>query len=212
VLAQSIVSGTMLASIARTANLDYTQTLTGFKWISRVPNLRFGYEEALGYCVDPEAVRDKDGITAALLVVELASTLLEQGRFLQDVLDDLDRVHGVHATAQISVRLADPDLILQVMNRLRHDPPTMVGGMRVRRIDDLERGLDGLPPTDGLRIYLAQGCRVIIRPSGTEPKVKCYLQAVEPATDDLALARSAARSRLVQMRGDVEAWLTADPG
>ncbi|MFM7147247.1 MAG: phospho-sugar mutase, partial [Actinomycetales bacterium] len=152
VLAQSIVSATMLQSIARAAAVGYAQTLTGFKWISRVPNLRFGYEEALGYCVDPEHVRDKDGITAGLLIVALAGRLLDQGRTLADVLDELDRSHGVHATAQISRRMADPALILDLMQRLRAHPPQTVAGIRVHRIDDLELGVDGLPPTEGIRL------------------------------------------------------------
>lgn len=209
VLAQSIVSGTMLASIARAAGLDYAQTLTGFKWISRVPNLRFGYEEALGYCVDPAHVRDKDGITAGLLVVDLASRLLDQGRTLADALDDLDRAHGVHATAQVSRRLPSPALIGELMARMRTSPPGALAGIPVERIDDLELGVDGLPPTDGIRLNLAQGCRVIVRPSGTEPKVKCYLQVIEPVLPggDLVQARIAAQRRLDRLRVDVEALL-----
>lgn len=216
VLAQSIVSGTMLASIARAAGLEYVQTLTGFKWIGRVPDLRFGYEEALGYCVDPEHVRDKDGITAGLLVVELASSLIEQGRTIQDVLDDLDRAHGVHATEQVAVRLASPQLIAEVMDQLRTHPPTAVAGIGVERLDDLELGIDGLPPTDGLRINLARGCRVIVRPSGTEPKVKCYLQVIERVEGGtegaLAHARQNARSRLNALKADVQAWLLPGRG
>lgn len=214
VLAQSIVSGTMLASIARAAGLDYAQTLTGFKWISRVPNLRFGYEEALGYCVDPAHVRDKDGITAGLLVVDLASRLLDQGRTLADALDDLDRAHGVHATAQVSRRLPSPALIGELMARLRTSPPGALAGIPVERIDDLELGVDGLPATDGIRLNLAQGCRVIVRPSGTEPKVKCYLQVIEPVLpgDDLVQARIAAQRRLDRLRVDVEALLAPVPG
>ena len=166
----------------------------------------FGYEEALGYCVDPTAVADKDGVSAGLLVLELVSHLLDAGRTLQDVLDELDRSHGVHATMQVSVRVDDLALITRVIERLRGEPPKEIGGRAVLRFDDLQEGIDGLPPTEGLRFTLADA-RVIIRPSGTEPKVKCYLQAVVPVTDDLAAARVQARALLAAMRDDVSAVL-----
>jgi phosphomannomutase len=208
VFAQSIVSGTMLAAIAQATGHDYVQTLTGFKWIGRIPGLAFGYEEALGYCVDPAHVKDKDGITAALLIIEMARWLKERDRTLSDVLDDLDREHGVHLTAQVSVRVADLRAIDEVMSRLRTRPPVTVGGLDVQQVDDLAAPTDGLPPTDGLRFTLTSGCRVIIRPSGTEPKVKCYLQVVEPVADgDLDHARQAAAGRVADLREDVTAWL-----
>ncbi|HEY7823256.1 MAG TPA: phospho-sugar mutase, partial [Acidimicrobiia bacterium] len=119
VLAQSIVSGTMLKSIAESAGLTYEHTLTGFKWIGRIPGLRFGYEEALGYCVDPQGVSDKDGITAALAVATLAAHLKAKNQTLQDKLDDLAREHGVHATKQVSVRVTDVNRITEVMSTLR---------------------------------------------------------------------------------------------
>lgn len=207
VLAQSIVSGTMLASIAASAGLAYAQTLTGFKWISRVPDLRYGYEEALGYCVDPAHVRDKDGITAGLMMVELASFLKSQGRGIVDVLDELDRQHGVHVTAQVSIRLPSAEAIEAVMARLRQAPPARIGQDPVERIDDLTVGIDGLPPTDGIRFWLAGRGRVIIRPSGTEPKVKCYLQVIQPVDGSIDRARQLARTRIEALRGDVMAWL-----
>ena len=208
VFAESIVSGTMLAAIARATGHEYQQTLTGFKWIGRIPDLVFGYEEALGYCVDPAHVKDKDGITAALLIIEMARWLKERDRSLSDVLDDLDREYGVHATAQVSVRVADPGVIDEVMSRLRTSPPEMVGGIDVHQVEDLAEPTDGLPPTDGLRFTLAAGCRVIIRPSGTEPKVKCYLQVVEPVVDgDLDQARKAAASHMSALRLAVAGWL-----
>jgi len=214
VFAQSIVSGTMLESIARAGGFGYAATLTGFKWISRVPHLRFGYEEALGYCVDPDYVRDKDGITAGLLIVELANWLHDRGRSLTDVLDDLDRTHGVHATAQVSRRLSDLAQISLLMERLRTRPPRDVAGIAVLRTDDLELGVDGLPPTDGIRLILEAGSRIIIRPSGTEPKVKCYLQvivAVSGADAGLDDARSTAQDRLDLLRSAVQAWLDPIP-
>lgn len=205
-LAQSIVSGTMLRAIAEDAGLGYAATLTGFKWVSRVPGLVYGYEEALGYCVDPAAVADKDGVSAALLVLELAADLAAEGRTVQDVLDDLDRRFGVHATAQVSVRVDDLSVIDTAMARLRAEPPAAIGTRPVLRVEDLQEGVDGLPPTEGLRFTLADA-RVIVRPSGTEPKLKCYLQAVVPVTGDLAAARTEAAAALAAMREDVSGAL-----
>jgi phosphomannomutase len=207
VLAQSLVSGSLLERIAASAGLRYQQTLTGFKWIARVPDLVYGYEEALGYCVDPGTVRDKDGISAGLLMVELAATLKAQGRTLFDVLDRLAREHGVYATSQVSVRVRDLETIGRVMASLRAQPPAEVAGVPITRAEDLEQPTDGLPPTDGLRFSLADGSRIVVRPSGTEPKVKCYLQAVVPVDDDLDAARAEADRRLQAMSVDVGRWL-----
>ena len=203
VYAQSIVSGTLLERIASDAGLGYATTLTGFKWISKVPDLRFGYEEALGYCCDPVAVKDKDGITASLLMLEMVAALKDEGRGVQDVLDDLARRFGLYATSQLSVRVSDVGLIADAMARLRSDPPAALGGRTVLRTDDLEKGVDGLPPTDGLRFTL-DGARVIVRPSGTEPKLKCYLQVVVPVDgDDVEKARATAQSELDAVRSSV---------
>lgn len=202
VYAESIVSGTLLERIATAAGLGYSTTLTGFKWISRVPGLRFGYEEALGYCVDPSAVRDKDGITASLLILEMVAALKAEGRGPQDVLDDLARRFGVHATSQLSVRVSDLSLIADAMARLRAQPPGVLGGRPVLRMDDLSKGADGLPPTDALRFALPDA-RVIIRPSGTEPKLKCYLQVVVPVTGDISGARAGAQGELASLRASV---------
>ncbi|MEU6391506.1 phospho-sugar mutase [Streptomyces sp. NPDC046939] len=204
VLAESIVSSSLLGRIAEAASLPYEETLTGFKWIARVDGLRYGYEEALGYCVDPEGVRDKDGITAALLVTELASELKEQGRTLLDALDDLALAHGLHATDQLSVRVEDLSVITDAMRRLREQPPTELAGLAVTRAEDLSAGANGLPPTDGLR-YTLDGARVVVRPSGTEPKLKCYLEVVVPVPDHAALptARSTATDRLTALKRDL---------
>jgi phosphomannomutase len=208
VFAQSIVSGSLLASIAADSNLRYAQTLTGFKWIARVPDLMFGYEEALGYCVDPNGVQDKDGITAGLLVVEIASRVKGWGASLQQVLDDLESEYGVHATRQVSVRVQDLARITDVMTALRADPPTSVAGIAVTSFQDLELGSMAVPPTDGLRFGLQSGARIIVRPSGTEPKVKCYLQSVVPVRDGtLEEARSRAESELEAIAVDVSRWL-----
>ncbi|MFF1694197.1 phospho-sugar mutase [Streptomyces sp. NPDC058257] len=204
--AESIVSSSLLGRIAEKAGLPYEETLTGFKWIARVEGLRYGYEEALGYCVDPEGVRDKDGITAALLLTELASGLKEQGRTLLDLLDDLAVEHGLHATDQLSARVEDLSLIADAMRRLREQPPTALAGLPVTKAEDLTRGTDTLPPTDGLR-YTLDGARVIVRPSGTEPKIKCYLEVVVPVTAkaDLPAARATATDLLSAIKRDLSA-------
>ncbi|MGV9402566.1 phospho-sugar mutase [Streptomyces sp. NPDC003674] len=204
--AESIVSSSLLGRIAESAKLPYEETLTGFKWIARVDGLRYGYEEALGYCVDPEGVRDKDGITAALLITELASVLKERGRTLLDLLDDLAVEHGLHATDQLSVRVEDLSVISDAMRRLRERPPTELAGLAITRAEDLTLGTDRLPPTDGLR-YTLDGARVIVRPSGTEPKLKCYLEVVVPAPDHTALpaARTRAGELLAALKRDLSA-------
>ena len=208
VFARSLVSSSMLDAIAAAHGLASTQTLTGFKWIARVPGLEYGYEEALGYCVDPLHVRDKDGISGALLVIEMASALKADGRSLTDVLDDLDREHGIHATSQVSVRVSDLGRIAGIMRRLRASPPQSIAGIDVLGMDDLERPADGLPPTDGLRFSLAGGARIIVRPSGTEPKIKCYLEVIEyPNGTGLETARASAARRMEALRDAVAPWL-----
>ncbi|WP_329014247.1 phospho-sugar mutase [Streptomyces sp. NBC_01601] len=202
--AESIVSSSLLGRIAEKAGLGHEETLTGFKWIARVQGLRYGYEEALGYCVDPEGVRDKDGITAALLITELASELKESGRTLPDLLDDLALEHGLHATDQLSVRVEDLSVIADAMRRLRERPPVRLAGLTVTSAEDLTRGTAALPPTDGLR-YTLDGARVIVRPSGTEPKLKCYLEVVVPVAgrDALPAARTKAAELLAEIKRDL---------
>ena len=208
-LAESIVSSSLLGRIAEAAKLPYEETLTGFKWIARVEGLRYGYEEALGYCVDPDGVRDKDGITAALLITELASELKEQGRTLLDLLDDLAVEHGLHATDQLAVRVEDLTVIADAMSRLREQPPARLAGLPVTRAEDLTRGTESLPPTDGLR-YTLEGARVVVRPSGTEPKLKCYLEVVVPVTGHAALP--AARTRATELLTAIKRDLSAAAG
>ncbi|MFE2146310.1 phospho-sugar mutase [Streptomyces sp. NPDC059456] len=209
VFAESIVSSSLLGRIAEAAGVGYEETLTGFKWIARVEGLRYGYEEALGYCVDPEGVRDKDGITAALLVAELASELKEQGRTLTDLLDDLAMEHGLHHTDQLSVRVSDLSVIADAMAALRADPPVSLAGLRISSAEDLTQGTATLPPTDGLRYHLEgeYKARVIVRPSGTEPKLKCYLEVVVPVADapDLVPARARGQEILDAIKKDLSA-------
>ncbi len=207
--ATSIVSSTLLGKMAAAAGQPYVETLTGFKWIGRVPGLAFGYEEALGYCCDPDHVKDKDGVSALLLLCELAASTKAAGRSLLDVLDDLALEHGLHATDQVSVRVDDLSLITAAMERLRATPPTALGGLAVDAVDDLALGSADLPPTDGLRFRLADGARVVVRPSGTEPKLKCYLEVVVPVDAEAGVdaARISAAGRLDALGKDIEAAL-----
>ena len=182
----SIVSSSTLRKIAAHYEIDFKEVLTGFKWISKIEDLAFGYEEAIGYCVDSENVNDKDGISAALLLAFIASELKLKGLALLDLLDEVWARHGFHGTEQISIRVADMSQITQLLNRIRQNPPTQIAGRAVKSIDDLANPQDGLPPTDGLRIWLADGIRIIVRPSGTEAKMKCYIEVI---TKDSASAQ-----------------------
>jgi len=207
--ATTIVSSTLLGAMARAAGQPYVETLTGFKWIGRVDGLAFGYEEALGYCVDPDHVKDKDGVSAMLLLCELAAQTKAEGRTLVDVLDDLAVAHGLHATDQLSVRVDDLSLIAEAMTRLRTEAPTELGGFAVVGVDDLALGSAELPPTEGLRFRLADNARVVVRPSGTEPKLKCYLEVVVPVDVEAGVdaSRIAAVARLDAVKHDIGAAL-----
>ncbi|GII29586.1 phospho-sugar mutase [Planotetraspora mira] len=201
-VATSIVSSSLLGKIAADRGVGYAETLTGFKWIMKAgPGLVFGYEEALGYSVGSDAglpVHDKDGIGAALAVAGLAAQAKRDGRTLTDLLDDQARRHGLHATAQLSVRVDDLSLITDAMARLRAVPPAELAGRAVESAEDLAEGVAGLPPTDGLRYHLSGDARVVVRPSGTEPKLKCYLEIVIPVEDGPEGGVTAARARAVR--------------
>jgi phosphomannomutase len=205
VLANSIVSSRLLARIAKAAGYAHEETLTGFKWISRVPGLLYGYEEALGYCVAPELVRDKDGISASVLIAELAAAAKAEGKSIFDTLDELHLFHGLHASDQLSIRVADLGLLGAMMNRLRVTPPESFGGSAVETYTDLAEGSEHLPPTDGLLYITRDLSRVIIRPSGTEPKLKCYLEVIQSvgSAAELPQARQAARASLDNVLHDV---------
>ena len=205
VFANSIVSSRLLARIATAAGHAHQETLTGFKWISRVPGLVYGYEEALGYCVAPDLVRDKDGISAALLIAELAAAAKADGKTVFDTLDELYLQHGLHASDQLSIRVADLGLLDAMMNRLRVSPPETFGSSAVEVYTDLAEGTDQLPPTDGLMYVTRDLTRVIIRPSGTEPKLKCYLEVIQHvgSAAELPAARQAARAALDEVLRDV---------
>ncbi|MGQ0838368.1 phospho-sugar mutase [Actinokineospora sp.] len=205
--ANTIVSSSLLESIAAKHGVRYDATLTGFKWLVRAGDgagtgLVYAYEEALGLCVDPDSVRDKDGISAAVLACDLAATLKAAGRGLTDALDDLALAHGVHVTRQVSVRVTDLGRIGQLMASLRAEPPAELAGVAVT-MADLRPGADVLRFT-GDRV------RVVVRPSGTEPKIKSYLQVVAPVAgpDDLESARGQANALLDDLAAAVSEILT----
>ncbi|MFD2766910.1 phospho-sugar mutase [Micromonospora eburnea] len=203
--ATTIVSSSLLRAMCAARGLPYDETLTGFKWIVRAGGgsqpLVFGYEEALGYCVAPEHVRDKDGITAALTVAELAAGLKAEGRTLTDRLDELAAEFGVHHTDQLSVRVDDLRKITQMMTRLRTAVPASLLGHPVTEASDL------LPDADVV-ILRTDAARVVIRPSGTEPKLKAYLEVVEPVADgDVPAARARATDAVAALRTEIATTL-----
>ncbi|WP_207346159.1 phospho-sugar mutase [Arthrobacter sp. E3] len=206
VFANSIVSSRLLERIATSYGYRHVQTLTGFKWISRVPGLTFGYEEALGYCVAPDVVRDKDGMSAGLLVAEMAAALKAKGMTLFDVLDDLALQYGLHASGQLSIRVEDLGQITAMMARLRAEPLTTLGGSPVNGFTDLSTGTPVLPATNGLLYLTENGTRVIVRPSGTEPKLKCYLEVIVDVSslDQLPAARQEAALTLAAVEQDIK--------
>jgi phosphomannomutase len=196
-LACSIVSSPGLAAIADAHRLAHVETLTGFKWISRVPDLVYGFEEALGYLVDPGIIRDKDGISAAVDLLALASELKSQGKTLTDHFEDLAAQLGAFASAQISLRFSDLSEIPKLMDRLRRNPPKRIGEVSVRTIDDFQNGFGDFPANDILRLWMTDGSRIVVRPSGTEPKLKVYIDS--SSTD------GSAKERIADAQGKVEA-------
>ena len=189
----SIVSSSALRKIAKHYAIEFKEVLTGFKWITKLENLAYGYEEAIGYAVDPKTVNDKDGISAAIYLAQIASELKSQGFTLLDLLAQIWERHGFHGTEQISIRVESTSEITKVLKQLRQTPPQEIAGRKVISIDDLSVPTDGLPATDGLRIWLDGAIRVIVRPSGTEAKMKCYIEVI---TKDA----SAAEKLLAELR------------
>ena len=180
----SIVSSSALRKIAAHYGIDFQEVLTGFKWLAKIEDLAFGYEEAIGYAVDSETVNDKDGISAAIFLAQVAMDLKRDGLTISDLLDQVWERHGFHGTEQISIRVSDMSAITRLLAGLRQTPPKEIAGRAVESIDDLAAPTDGLPPTDGLRIWLAGGIRIIVRPSGTEAKMKCYIEVVTATSDE----------------------------
>lgn len=199
-LACSLVSSPGLAAVAEHYGLGFAATLTGFKWISRAPGMIYGFEEALGYLVNPETVRDKDGISAAVAMLGMIAEARASGHTVADLLTEFDETFGAFASDQISLRVSDLSLIGRTMSALRAAPPASVGGVAVARINDLLNGVDDLPPGDVLRVWLEDGSRIIIRPSGTEPKLKVYLdvraETADEASERLAALADGARDLL----------------
>jgi phosphomannomutase len=198
----SIVSSSILRKISAHYGIDFKEVLTGFKWLAKIENLAFGYEEAIGYAVDSETVNDKDGISAAIFLAQIASDLAADGKDLNDLLDEVWSRHGFHATEQISMRVADMSAITKLLANLRSTPPQEIAGRAVESIDDLAAPTDGLPPTDGIRLWLSGGVRIIIRPSGTEAKLKCYIEVIAP--DKLS-----AENEVSALRAPLKAFLGA---
>nr|WP_069724567.1 phospho-sugar mutase [Corynebacterium lowii] len=206
VLACSIVSSRLLERIAQRHGLRFTPTLTGFKWIGRVPGLIFGYEEAIGYCPDPQFVRDKDGIAACLRVAELAARtdLRETGLLI-------DATYGTYLTRPLTVRLVSTEEVAAALSRFMETPPDSLGGARVTEVADLSAGYRGLPPTPGMVLFTEEDSRVIVRPSGTEPKLKCYAEVIEPSRgtspQGVAEQERAAQARMEALLADLHAAL-----
>jgi phosphomannomutase len=196
-LACSLVSSPGLQTIAEYYGLDFHATLTGFKWIARAPGMVFGFEEALGYLVNPETVRDKDGISAAIAILGLVADARGRGSSLAGLLHEFEQIFGFFASDQISVRVDDLGVIDRIMAALRAEHPSAIGEIPVSRVDDLLDGVDELPPGDVLRLWLEDGSRVIVRPSGTEPKLKAYLDVRGDSAED-ARARIGALAAAVR--------------
>jgi phosphomannomutase len=194
----SIVSSSALRKIASHYGVDFQEVLTGFKWLAKIEDLAFGYEEAIGYAVDSKTVNDKDGISAALFLAQIATDLKRDGLTLLDLLNEVWARHGFHGTEQISIRVSDMGAIAKLLSSLRKNPPAQIAGIKVEKIDDLNAPNDGLPPTDGLRIWLAGGIRIIIRPSGTEAKMKCYIEVITKNSAEASELLDQLRSPLTQ--------------
>lgn len=216
-MSNSIVSSRLLGQIAAGHGLNYRATLTGFKWIGGVDGLIFGYEEAIGYCSDPVVVRDKDGVSAAVRVADAVARLKGQCRGIQDLLDDVARTHGLYQTTPLTFRVEDRSLITKGMATLRANPPAELAGAKVTEVKDMNEGLDmvnpkgqsyRIPPTDGILILTEANDRVIARPSGTEPKLKCYLEVVLPVEGDGngagEVPHAAATERLNQIKAELK--------
>ncbi len=195
----SIVSSSALRKISGHYGIDFKEVLTGFKWLAKIEDLAFGYEEAIGYAVDSETVNDKDGISAAIFLAQVAMDLKRDGLTISDLLNQVWERHGFHGTEQISIRVSDMSAITRLLAGLRQNPPQEIAGRTVEAIDDLAAPKDGLPPTDGLRIWLAGGIRIIVRPSGTEAKMKCYIEVITQTSHDSAALLNELREPLKKL-------------
>ncbi|MFM1909366.1 MAG: hypothetical protein RLZZ545_64 [Actinomycetota bacterium] len=197
----SIVSSSALRKICSHYGVNFQEVLTGFKWLAKIEDLAYGYEEAIGYAVDSETVNDKDGISAAIFLAQVATDLARDGYTLTDLLNEIWTRHGFHGTEQISIRVSDMSSISRLLETLRHTPPQEIAGRNVKSIDDLAAPKDGLPPTDGLRIWLDGDIRIIVRPSGTEAKMKCYIEVITATSEE-------SQKLLDQIRGPLKEFLS----
>jgi phosphomannomutase len=179
-----MVSSSILGKIALHHSIQFHETLTGFKWLAKVENLRFGYEEALGYAVDPHRVNDKDGISAALLLTQCASELKNMGKSMTSYLSEIWNIYGYHGTDQISIRVHDISDVEEVLARVRANHPAKLAGKILTQFVDLSKPKGSLPPTNGITMWFGDNLRVIIRPSGTEAKLKCYIEASSAGGSD----------------------------
>lgn len=180
--ANSLVSSSLLGKMAKKAGIEFHETLTGFKWISKISNLTFGYEEALGYCIDPKSVNDKDGISVGLLMAQIAGELRGAGITLSDYLNLIGDEYGFHKTDQISIRVRDLSMITKILDKFSANPPALLAGSALISTEDLAKSKT--IPTPGIRCYYNDRIRIIIRPSGTEPKLKCYIEVVSSSKSD----------------------------
>lgn len=212
VAASSVVSSRMLVGIAQHYGARHVETLTGFKWLARADSdlpgttLIYAYEEAIGYCVDPDAVRDKDGISAAVLACDLVAALRDRGGSVTDALDKLARRHGVHVTDAVTRRVASPAEAAAVMSRLRADPPGVLAGFTVTATDLLHRNGQVTDALEFTGEHDGTSVRVVVRPSGTEPKLKCYLEVARAPSDDLIGDRAEAWRVCAAVTDAVRAW------
>ena len=202
----SIVSSSLLAKVAAKFQIEFHEVLTGFKWLAKIPNLSYGYEEALGYAIDPTTVNDKDGVSAALLLAKIAGELKRENTTIIEYLDEIWSAFGFHRTEQISIRVSNLADVDRVLNKLRASHPTAIAGLKVISFEDLNIATGKLPATNGLRLYLEENVRIIIRPSGTEAKMKCYIEVVRPSGSNDEKRK--AETLVQELRGDLLALLS----
>ena len=196
-VANSLVSSTLLSKIALSNKIKFSETLTGFKWISKVSNLAYGYEEALGYCVDPKTVNDKDGISAAILIAEMAGDLKERGLTIEGYLEQVYKNFGYHLTDQISIRVSDTNKSELLLKKILDNPPKVLLNFDLESIENINAQKELSTP--GVRLKYSGGIRVIIRPSGTEAKLKCYIEVIGDSKLDLEKLMSQVKQVLIKV-------------
>lgn len=207
-LACTIVSSPAVGEVAKHFGFDYRETLSGFKWVSRVPGLIFGFEEALGYLVHPDVVHDKDGISASAEIIALSCELKHEGKTLWDLLDEISATCGSFASGQVTVRLESRQLVEELSERLRQHPPAQLGGVRVTTVTDLREPGNAEVPANVLRFDLEDGSRLMIRPSGTEPKLKLYLDSHASSGGGATEQKAAAEAALERLTHATHAYLS----